>query len=593
MERRVRETRFKKGDEEKPQCMTCSAILANGSLKPSALKAHLLSHGQQPAATDAELQAQKTKRARFDSYATLAGQGFLPKERPLLRASYETALIIAKNKKEHTLAEKVVKPCLNKIVLEVLGKEAARKVDQVPLSNDVIACRIREMGDDVLHQLIFEIRQSPCKISIQLDESTDVANMSQLLVFVRYVANSGKLIDEFLFCKELQKTTKARDVFEMLDSFFNTHQLDWGIVGSVCTDGAPAMLGHMSGFVALVKQVNPNVISTHCVLHRQALASKTMPEDMKEVLGNVIKAVNLIRGRALNHRLFKAFCSEIAAEHQILLYHTEVRWLSRGKVLTRVAELSEEIVHFLRYQNTAASVVLAEEFEREDFVQTLAYMADIFTELNKLNTSMQGCDANLVTANEKVEAFKQKLQLWKRRVDRKNVAMFPTLDSNLVEFEISDQLQQNIDRHLEALREKLEQYFPKNDVVPEWVTQPFLVELEDEDPLKEAHIELKVCGGSKTAFNAMTFVDFWLNQIQSLPILSKTALNLITPFPTTYLCEAGFSTLLAIKTKARNKLNVEADMRLAITKMSPNIDELVTKKEKQNKAHASHSRTNV
>jgi hypothetical protein len=46
-----------------------------------------------------------------------------------------------------------------------------------------------------------------------------------------------------------------------------------------------------------------------------------------------------LKGKALNPRLFKALCEEMGIEHTKLLFHTEVRWQSRGKVLTRLFEL--------------------------------------------------------------------------------------------------------------------------------------------------------------------------------------------------------------------------------------------------------------
>ena len=48
-------------------------------------------------------------------------------------------------------------------------------------------------------------------------------------------------------------------------------------------------------------------------------------------------------------------------------------------------------------------------------------------------------------------------------------------------------------------------------------------------------------------------------------MLVKRALAAIIPFATVYLCEAGFSRLVTIKTKHRNQLNIEHDMRVALS----------------------------
>ncbi|KAI6659387.1 hypothetical protein LOD99_10833 [Oopsacas minuta] len=83
--------------------------------------------------------------------------------------------------------------------------------------------------------------------------------------------------------------------------------------------------------------------------------------------------------------MFKLFCEEMGSEHVVLFFHTEVRWLSRGKILTRIAELHVEIALFLReHQNK-----FAESFEDDVFILSLSYLADIFSHLNNLNLTLQ------------------------------------------------------------------------------------------------------------------------------------------------------------------------------------------------------------
>ncbi|XP_049790084.1 SCAN domain-containing protein 3-like [Schistocerca nitens] len=57
----------------------------------------------------------------------------------------------------------------------------------------------------------------------------------------------------------------------------------------VCTDGAPSMLGCHSGFVQMVRKKKPSVTAIHSVIHRQALAAKTLPKELDDVLKLCIK----------------------------------------------------------------------------------------------------------------------------------------------------------------------------------------------------------------------------------------------------------------------------------------------------------------
>ena len=60
---------------------------------------------------------------------------------------------------------------------------------------------------------------------------------------------------------------------------------------------------------------------------------------LSEKLANLIRAVNKIKTKALNSRLFHQLCIDNDDDFQCFLLHIEVRWLSKGNCLTRLFTL--------------------------------------------------------------------------------------------------------------------------------------------------------------------------------------------------------------------------------------------------------------
>ncbi|XP_067932966.1 zinc finger BED domain-containing protein 5-like [Watersipora subatra] len=263
------------------------------------------------------------------------------------------------------------------------------------------------MSANIKRQVIEKIKSSPM-FTIQLDESTDVASISQLILFARYV-HRKTIEEEFLFCSPLTETTTAADVMNLVSDFLSKKHLDWGKLIRVCTDGAPAMLGCHAGIAQLVKEKNPLVVNTHCFIHRQALAAKTLPKGLQEHLSSVIKVVNFIKGSALQTRLFHKLCKDMDAVHSSLLFHTEVRWLLKGKMLLRFFNLQAEVNEFLKTHNKPK---LLTSMQVEGFHQCLAYLVNIFGSIKEVNTKMQGRDRNVLNVIDSINAFKDKLKLW-------------------------------------------------------------------------------------------------------------------------------------------------------------------------------------
>ena len=147
--------------------------------------------------------------------------------------------------------------------------------------------------------------------ALQLDESTDVACLAQLLVYVLYV--NGGSIKEDLFCKPLKSRRTGEDIFKVLYSFVTSNGLCWSRCVGICTDGSKAMTGRHSGVVTSMQAVTPDATWVHCSIHQEALAAKGMPDSLKGVLDTTVKMVNFVKARPLNFCVFSALCNDMGS----------------------------------------------------------------------------------------------------------------------------------------------------------------------------------------------------------------------------------------------------------------------------------------
>ena len=214
-----------------PQCVVFMKTLSNATIKPSLLKRHLESNHAEKKDKDQsyfEWLGENSKRQRLDQ----TGQ-FHQKKIGVVKASYEVSLLVAQNMKAHTIAESLVLSAAKTLVRNLIGDEAAAKLDNVSLSNDTVKRRIQEMSGDIADQVMAGVKDSKFGFAIRLDESTDVSKCNQLLVYVRFIQNNT-VKTELMLNQELAATTKGKDVFSVLADFFKENQLDWSkLVG--CT----------------------------------------------------------------------------------------------------------------------------------------------------------------------------------------------------------------------------------------------------------------------------------------------------------------------------------------------------------------------
>ena len=126
--------------------------------------------------------------------------------------------------------------------------------------------------------------------------------------------------------------------------------------------------------------------------------------------------------------------------------------------------------------------------------------------------------------------------------------------------------------NLDRLQQSFKSYCPDDLNFELWICNPLLADLDavcDDDPAKDDLIELRTMQMLSDDFNSENVGDFWCSLTHAYPCLVKRAMIAVLPFATSYFCNSVFSALLAIKTKQRNRWNVNYDMRVALSKTIP------------------------
>lgn len=506
----------------------------------------------------------------------------------LTEASFEIAWILARAKKPFSDSE-IVKDCFlasaEILFTEFENKDAIiKQIKGLQLSDSTITRRIEDIGADVSAQLIEDVSAAPC-FSIAVDESTDVVDIAQLCVWVRF-PKDNYFREEMLCLLPLLGQTRGEDIMNALLTFFNERKLSWSKLASVCTDGAPSMRGKEKGLIGLMKKREdiPNFTSFHCIIHQEALVSKLRNNSFLDVMQTVVRVVNFIVSRALTHRQFRQLIEEYDTEYGDLVMHSEVRWLSRGRVLERFLSLLSEIRTFLECKGKHEP-----ELKEPHWILQLAFLTDITSHMNTVNLQLQGRDKLPSKMLNTIRAFQNKITAL--YIPDRQFTHFPKLRAVI---EDDPSLQQHFSYRgfvdvLEELRGEFESRFSdvnEHEEIFNFIENPFNVNVSsltqsinqlcpsNRAALESEVVELQTNSILKAELKADA-AHFWsLVSEADFPTLKPLVQKVMSFFVSTYTCESTFSTMNTIKRKQRNRLtnaHLECLTRIATTNYKYNM----------------------
>lgn len=135
-----------------------------------------------------------------------------------LIASYEVCLKLVKQKKGFRDG-KLLKRCAIKMANAFGNKEMASKFETVSLFHQTVSRRVNEMSDHVTG-MFRNIIQNCKYYSLALDESNDISDNSQLIIFIRTIDKDFNIHEELLQIKPL--ITGTRGVRQRPSRFYTT-----------------------------------------------------------------------------------------------------------------------------------------------------------------------------------------------------------------------------------------------------------------------------------------------------------------------------------------------------------------------------------
>ncbi|XP_077307209.1 general transcription factor II-I repeat domain-containing protein 2-like [Lithobates pipiens] len=450
-----------------------------------------------------------------------------------LRASFQVAKLIARTGRPFVEGE-FVKECLLSVAKEMCP-EKADLFSTVSLSGPTITRRIEEMGDNLYQHLQNLTKKQLSYFSLALDESNDVRDSAQLLIFICGTNDNFEVTEELAALQSIKGTTTGEDIYEKVCQTVNGLELDWAKLASVTTNGAPSMVGSKKGVIARINQEMDkhnysHPIAIHCLIHQQALCSKSLK--FESVMTIVITAFLLSKNKEVPE-----------------LKDAEWKW-------------------------------------------HLAFLTDVTEILNSFNVQLQGKGKLICDMQSHVKAFEVKLGHLIKQVKEENFCHLPTTQNLLAEKPLVAFPNKTCVDSLEKLQKEFQFRFKELHLHEQDIQlfrNPFSIDIENVDTIYQMELaELQNCDSLKDAFKSSSLYSFYASlPSETYPHLRNHALKMATIFGSTYVCEQTFSRMKHLKSPTRSRLTDEHLhhlLRLAVTNMEPDIDHLISQKQ----AHSSH-----
>lgn len=458
---------------------------------------------------------------------------------------------------------------------------------------------VEVLGKVVQDEILHELKKSPF-FAIVADETTDIAVLEQLILYARYINDTGIVKCSFLGTFEIPNC-KSQTITDKICS--EADALGLSLSEKMCgfgSDGASIMIGKRNGVAAKLKDKVPWLVNSHCVAHRLALACSQAADEvpyMKKFKAILAQLYRFYEHSSVRTAGLKDIQNVLSAPDLHLKRASDTRWLSHDLAVTAVRKSLPSVITSLKRESTerndAQALGLLKFVCTYKFVACLYMMSDVLPILSHLSKLFQkkSLDFSLIqplvtSTTTQLEVLQSRPGMFFQTVD--DVLVNSLKDFNIKPVELTTSTKDDFIRtiykkYLRSICMHIEERFPDAGLLgafsifdsTNWPDQyiPGFGEEQINELVDHYHAVVdKECalGEWKTFVTAvqekpdlkgkdsreLLTALVRLPSLQDIfPNLCKLAIIALVIPMSSADCERGFSTLKRIKTRLRNRLS--------------------------------------
>ena len=271
----------------------------------------------------------------------------------------------------------------------------------------------------------------------------------------------------------------------------------------------------------------------------------------------------------IGRKVSEVMCQVMGSRHKPLLFCTKY-WMFINQALRKVYHLKEALSYIFTRKGLN---YFADIIRHQEWWSKFVYLADISQLVIDLIESMQDDESYIFTSIDKVEAFLNKIKIWKEEVKNRNFSRFHLANRNDPEC-ISPLILQ----HLSAIEDKVPRYFPLDDANEyNWIRNPFALKNEERNylplPKREMLANLSHNRDLQLIYRErLNLLKFWIIAKHAYPELADDALSILLQFSSSRMLDEGRSALHAVTfCKEERLLSVEEELLLHLSTIRPEI----------------------